>query len=117
MTSWLSSPGAHAGLLDELVKIGEDAQKRRSNKQQILNAAKAIGLAGLGTGAGYGLSVGLQKAFPKFFLAKKPVSQKMLSAAKIGLPILGFAGGILGSRYRSEMDKEMFGSDASNARR
>lgn len=109
MTSWLSSPAAHAGLLDEIVKIGSESERRVSNKEQVREALKTIGMAGLGSAAGYGVAVGAQKIAPKFLLAGKPVTAKMLSAAKIGLPILGFAGGILGSRYRTAMDEGMFG--------
>ena len=121
MNSWLSTPAAHAGLLDELVKIGAEAERRVSNKQRVLNALKTIGLAGLGSAAGYGVATGAQRLVPKLFLAGKPVTRKMLGAAKIGLPILGFAGGILGSRYRTAMDEELFGNKdlpkSPNARR
>jgi len=118
MSSWLTSPAAHAGLLDELVKIGSEEEKKLSNKEQVRQALKTIGLAGLGSATGYGVAMGAQKVAPKFFLAGKPVTRKMLSAAKIGLPILGFAGGILGSRYRTAVDEGMFGpKPKTNARR
>lgn len=118
MTSWLSSPAAHAGLLDEIVKIGS-AEAKSANRDQILKALKTIGLAAAGSGAGWGVAKGLQKIAPRFLLAQKPVTQEMLSKAQIGLPILGGIGGILGSRYRSAVDEGMFGKPKppSNARR
>ena len=116
MDSWITTPEAQSALLDELVKIGDDAEKRLSNKQRIRQALKTIGFAGAGAGIGYGIAEGLEAAIPRLFLAKKPVTKGMLQAAKITLPILGMAGGILGSRYRRHMDEEMFGS-APNARR
>ena len=120
MSSWLSSPAAHAGLLDELVKIGAEEERRVSNKERVKGALKTIALAGLGSAAGYGIARGAQKLMPKYFLAGKPVTEKMMGAAKIGLPILGFAGGILGSRYRTAVDEGMFGKNQpprTNARR
>jgi len=118
MTSWLSSPAAHAGLLDEIVKIGE-AESSTPNRDQIIKALKTIGLAAAGSGVGWGLAKGLQKAAPHFLLAKKPVTQKTLGRAPIGLPILWGIGGILGSRYRGAVDEGMFGKPKppSDARR
>lgn len=118
MTSWLSSPAAHAGLLDEIVKIGE-AESRSPNRDQIVQALKTIGLAAAGSGVGWGVAKGVQKIAPRFLLAKKPVTKKMMDRAQIGLPILGGLGGILGSRYRGAVDEGMFGKpkSSSNARR
>lgn len=118
MTSWLSSPAAHVGLLDEIAKIGS-AEAKNANREQILKALKTIGLAAAGSGIGWGVARGLQKVAPHFLLAKKPVTQKMLGRAQIGLPIMGGLGGILGSRYRSAVDEGMFGKPKSstNARR
>lgn len=117
MTYWLSSPAAHAGLLDEIVKIGEVEQKS-SNKKQILQALKTIGLAAAGSGVGYGIAKGIQRLAPRFFLAQKPVMQEMVNKAHIGLPILGGLAGILGSRYRTALDEGMFGPPPkSDARR
>lgn len=113
MTSWLSSPAAHVGLLDEIVKIGS-AEAKNANREQILRALKAIGLAVVGSGVGWGVARGAQKIAPRFLLAQKPVTKKMLERAQIGLPILGGIGAILGSRYRSAVDEGMFGKPKSS---
>lgn len=97
-------------VLDELVKIGE-AEAKRNNRKAVLEAAKSVGLAGLGAGAGAAAYQGLLSV-PKirnFMEARGPMTKGRLRAVQIGLPTLGVLGGILGDRYRRKMTEGLSG--------
>lgn len=110
MTSWLSETAAPAALLDELVKIGEDADQRESNKKRILRAAGTAALAGLGTGAGVYAAKRLVPHLPA-------PTKKVVRAVQIGLPIMGGTAMFLGSRYRKKIDEGLSPKSSQDGRR
>lgn len=99
-TSWLFTRASRAGLFDELVKIGE-AEDRR---ERFARATRAIGAGAAGTGAGLLAAYGLERAAPRFFHAKPPITKGRLRAVQISLPILTGVGAMLGDSYRKRMD-------------
>jgi hypothetical protein len=115
--TWLATNSARGALFDEIVKIGADADSFRE-RHPVLNALKQTGIAALGTGAGLGGAYALEQTSlgQKILKAKKPASVRTLRGVQIALPILGALALTLGSRYRREMDKQLFG-DAPNDRR
>lgn len=107
----------HRAILDELVKIGEDAGQQSAGRDRLVQALKTVGIAALGSAAGYGTAGLLEQAFPKFMHAAKPVRPGYVKAVQIGLPILGALGLSLGSKYRQMVDQGLTGNTTSNDRR
>lgn len=104
----------HRALLDELVKIGEDAEQHSSGRDKLVGALKTIGLASLGAAAGHGAASLVETAFPKFMHAQKPVQAGYVKAVQIGLPILGALSLSLGSKYREKVTEGLFGNSPPN---
>jgi len=104
-------------LFDELVKIGEDAERHLNEapapkpQSSWKRVGSAVARSALGLGAGFGAADYLANVrFPHLF---KPgpsgVSNPRKALLMIGLPIGAGLGTMLGDRYRRQMDKEMFG--------
>lgn len=106
----------HRALLDEIVKIGEDAQQSSSRRDQLVGALKTIGIASLGTAAGVGAAGLAETMFPKFMHAAKPVRPGYVKAVQIGLPILGAIGLSLGNKYRQKVDEGLNGRNPNDRR-
>lgn len=106
----------HTAFLEELVKIGEDAAQG-GNKDRLIRALKTIGLASVGGAAGVGVAGLVEKAFPSFMQAQKPVQSGYVRAVQIGLPILGAMSLSLGSKYRQMVDDGLAGKPPENDRR
>lgn len=105
----------HVALLNELIKIGEDAQQHSSNRDRLIQALKTVGLAGLGIAAGHGTAHMVEQAFPKFMQAQKPVKSSYVRAVQFGLPILGAVGLGLGSRYQKKVHEGLTGTAPQDA--
>jgi hypothetical protein len=120
MTSWLSSDAAPAALLDELVKIGEDANEKANRKDRLIRAMKAVGISAAGGAAGIGGAMaleGIPSPISRFLKAQKPVSQAALWGIRLGLPILGGLALTLGARHKKKLDEEMSGVTPNDVRR
>jgi hypothetical protein len=107
MSSWLFTDTAPAALLDELVKIGEDAEKTESNKDRVLKALGTIGIAAAGGALGHGAGIALRRYYP-------PPTKGVLRTVQIGLPILGGIGVALGGRYQKEIREGLFGKESKD---
>lgn len=99
----------HNALLDEIVKIGESAENQLSNRDRLISALKTVGIAGVGGAAGLGAANVVERAFPGFMQATKPVKSNYVRAVQIGLPILGAIGLSLGNKYRQLVDQGLSG--------
>lgn len=106
----------HRSLLDELVKIGEDAEQQSSNRDRLVGALKTIGLASLGAAAGHGAAGMVEQVFPRFMHAAKPVQPGYVKAVQIGLPILGALSLSLGSKYREKVNEGLSGKPPNDRR-
>lgn len=106
----------HRAILDELIKIGEDAVQHSTNRDRLVGALKTVGLAGLGGAAGLGAAGLVQHAFPKFMHAAKPVQPGYVKAVQIGLPILGALSLSLGNKYRQKVDEGLAGTPQNDGR-
>jgi hypothetical protein len=98
-------------LLDELSKIGAEAQPKPSAGHQVLRALGTAGAGALGAGAGLGLGQ-LITRHPIFQPSAAEHAAGVLTpgravAVKIVLPILGGAALMLADRYRRKMDEGM----------
>ena len=100
----------HRALLDEVVKIGEAAEQKVSNRDRLVSALKTIGVAGAGGALGFGAAHAMEKAFPEFMQATKPVKSNYVKAVQIGLPILSAVGLSLGNKYRQLVDQGLSGN-------
>lgn len=106
----------HRALLDELVKIGEDAEQGSANRDRLVSALKTIGLASLGAAAGHGAAGLAETVFPKFMHAAKPVQPAYVKAVQIGLPILGGLSLSLGNKYREKVTQGISGKSPNDRR-
>lgn len=118
--SWLSTDTSREALFDELVKIGEKAEKDSKGLKNALKHGLA-GAAGVGTGmaAGYGTMHVLEKGFPGVFTPKKPVHISKLKRHILtkGLPIGAGLSATLWSRYRKKMQNKLQGTKAPDGGR
>jgi hypothetical protein len=97
-------PAQINGCFSELVKIGEDAEKKLkepAKKSWWKGVGRDVLLGGVGVGTGYGISRALEYAVP----ALRQPAPSRAKAMKYILPILGGAGFILADRYRRLMDE------------
>lgn len=118
-TSWLSTDTSREALFDEIVKIGEAADKDRKD---LKNAIKhiAAGSAGVGAGAaaGYGAVHLLEKGFPGHVIPRKPVKlgpRKKMFLTK-GIPIAAGVGATLWARHRQKMQESLHGKPKDGGR-
>lgn len=101
----------HTALLDEIVKIGESVENKVSNRDKLVSALKTIGIAGAGGALGMGAAHTIERAFPEFMQATKPVKSNYVRAVQIGLPILSGVGLSLGNKYRQLVDQGLSGNN------
>lgn len=92
--------------LDELVKIAEEAEPKKSGFGKTL---RTMSTAAIGGGAGYGVAELLTRKL-KFFNPPTGVSESTLrnrtTAARIILPILSGTAVMLADRYRQKLNEE-----------
>ena len=101
----------HRAVLDEIIKIGESVDTKISNRDKLVSALKTVGIAGAGGALGVGAAHAMERAFPEFMQATKPVKSNYVRAVQIGLPILSAVGLSLGSKYRQLVDQGLSGTN------
>ena len=116
-TSWLSMDTSREALFDELIKIGEVAEKGEERHHGLKNALRYGAAGAAGVGAGMAAGYGVTELAPRLFKAKKPVYPRGSLPHKvvtIGLPIGAGLGATLWSKYRQKMHEKLHGTQAPN---
>ncbi len=97
---------SHAALLDELVKIAEEAPPKREGMGRAL---RAMGTAAAGGALGYGaaeLAARKMNFFNPSTATTPDMASSRLRMARIILPILSGASVMLADRYRQRLNEE-----------